>query len=55
MTRDVAVPDGVFDALRADLNETALMELVTTVAVYNMVSRFAVALHVCDENSEVTR
>ncbi|MEU6199820.1 carboxymuconolactone decarboxylase family protein [Streptomyces sp. NPDC047061] len=46
MTRDVRVPDPVFDALRADFGETGLVELTATVAVYNMVSRFLVALDV---------
>ncbi|GGN13394.1 carboxymuconolactone decarboxylase family protein [Streptomyces fuscichromogenes] len=46
MTRDVQVPDPVFDALRADFDETGLAELTATVAVYNMVSRFLVALDI---------
>ncbi|WP_046726904.1 carboxymuconolactone decarboxylase family protein [Streptomyces humi] len=46
MTREVRVPDELFDALRADFDETELVELTATVAVYNMVSRFLVALEV---------
>ncbi|MEU9452594.1 carboxymuconolactone decarboxylase family protein [Streptomyces sp. NPDC048277] len=46
MTRDVRVPDELFDALRADFDDTELVELTATVAVYNMVSRFLVALDV---------
>ncbi|MEU9410402.1 carboxymuconolactone decarboxylase family protein [Streptomyces sp. NPDC048281] len=46
MTRDVRVPDELFDALRADFDETGLVELTATVAVYNMVSRFLVALDI---------
>ncbi|MFE2061765.1 carboxymuconolactone decarboxylase family protein [Streptomyces sp. NPDC059467] len=48
MTRDVRVPDALFDALRTDFDETELVELTATVAVYNMVSRFLVALEVHD-------
>ncbi|WP_405866574.1 MULTISPECIES: carboxymuconolactone decarboxylase family protein [unclassified Streptomyces] len=46
MTRDVHVPDELFDALRADFTDTELVELTATVAAYNMVSRFLVALDV---------
>ncbi|WP_330309482.1 MULTISPECIES: carboxymuconolactone decarboxylase family protein [unclassified Streptomyces] len=46
MTRDVHVPEGLFDALRADFSDMELVELTATVAAYNMVSRFLVALDV---------
>ncbi|MGW2047109.1 carboxymuconolactone decarboxylase family protein [Streptomyces sp. NPDC001858] len=46
MTRDVHVPDEVFDALRAHFTDAELVELTATVAAYNMVSRFLVALDV---------
>ncbi|MGI5459981.1 carboxymuconolactone decarboxylase family protein [Streptomyces sp. CA-249302] len=46
MTRDVQVPDGLFDALREDFTDAELVELTATVAAYNMVSRFLVALDV---------
>jgi 4-carboxymuconolactone decarboxylase len=46
MTRQVRVPDQVFDALRPQLSTAQLIELVVTVAAYNMVSRFLVALQV---------
>lgn len=46
MTRDVQVPDALFEPLRAHFDATGLVELVATVAAYNMVSRFLVALHV---------
>ncbi|WP_198655412.1 carboxymuconolactone decarboxylase family protein [Streptomyces geranii] len=46
MTRDVHVPDELFDALRADFGDAELVELTATVAAYNMVSRFLVALDV---------
>jgi AhpD family alkylhydroperoxidase len=46
MTRQVHVPDPVFDALRPQLSTAELIELVVTVAAYNMVARFLVALQV---------
>ncbi|MBO9331586.1 carboxymuconolactone decarboxylase [Achromobacter pulmonis] len=46
MTRDIEVPDAVFAPLRARCDDTQLVELTATVAAYNMVSRFLVALHV---------
>jgi alkylhydroperoxidase family enzyme len=46
MTRDVQVPDALFDPLRQLFDERALVELVATVAAYNMVSRFLEALRI---------
>ncbi|MER5427778.1 carboxymuconolactone decarboxylase family protein [Streptomyces sp. NPDC002588] len=46
MTRDIRVPDELFDALRADFGDAELVELTATVAAYNMVSRFLVALEI---------
>lgn len=46
MTRSVDVPDAVFEPLRAEFDAKGLLELVATVAAYNMVSRLLVALHV---------
>lgn len=46
MTRDVVVPDLVFEPLRDHFDAQGLVELVATVAAYNMVSRLLVALHV---------
>ncbi len=46
MTRTVKVDDRVFDALRTELPERELVEFLATVAAYNMVSRFLVALGV---------
>ena len=46
MTREVAVPDDVFEPLRAHFNPLELVELTTTIAFYNMVSRVLVALKV---------
>jgi len=46
MTRSVQVSDASFDALARELDTRALVEFVGTVATYNMVSRFLVALRV---------
>jgi alkylhydroperoxidase family enzyme len=46
MTRDVQVPDRVFAAVRAKFDDRQLVELTTTVAAYNMVSRFLEALQI---------
>jgi 2-hydroxychromene-2-carboxylate isomerase/alkylhydroperoxidase family enzyme len=46
MTRQVAVSDAAFEAVRAALGERATVELVAVVATYNMVSRLLVALGV---------
>jgi len=46
MTRDVQVDDAVFEPLRAHFSEQGLVELVATVAAYNMVSRFLEALNI---------
>ena len=51
VTRDVAVPDAVFDAVHERLGERQTMELAVTAAAYNMVSRFLVALQVSDADS----
>lgn len=46
MTRQIEVPDALFERVRASFDDTQLVELIATVAAYNMVSRFLVALHV---------
>jgi AhpD family alkylhydroperoxidase len=46
MTRDIQVPDAVFDTVAAHFDAQGRVELAATVAAYNMVSRFLVALHV---------
>ena len=48
MTRNIQVPQHVFDAVREVLNEQEVVEVTTTIACYNMVSRFLVALDVGD-------
>lgn len=46
MTRDVQVPEAQFEPLRAHFDARGLVELVATVAAYNMVSRFLEALNI---------
>jgi len=46
MTREVQVADALFEPLRAHFDERGLVELVATVAAYNMVSRFLEALRI---------
>ncbi len=46
MTRDIDVPDELMAALKTHYDPKGLVELVATVAAYNMVSRFLVALNV---------
>lgn len=49
MTRQIRVEDALMRRLQAALGNQALVELVATVAAYNMVSRFLVALQVTPE------
>ncbi len=46
VTRDVHVPDTLFEPLRRWFDPRQLVELTVTVAAYNMVSRFLEALQV---------
>jgi AhpD family alkylhydroperoxidase len=46
MTRDIAVPDDAFEAIRGYLSDREVLELTGTIATYNMVSRLLVALRV---------
>ena len=46
MTREVHVAAALVDAVRAQLGERQLVELVATIASYNMVSRFLEALQI---------
>ena len=50
MTLQVQVPQPLFDALRAQLDDREVVELTATVAGYNMVSRFLEALQIEIEN-----
>ncbi|MGB6105704.1 MAG: carboxymuconolactone decarboxylase family protein [Pusillimonas sp.] len=46
MTRQVQVPDAVFDAVKPHFEARQLVELTATIATYNMVSRFLEALQI---------
>jgi 4-carboxymuconolactone decarboxylase len=46
MTRDARLPGPLFEALRGSLTSRQVVELITTVAAYNMVSRVVVALEI---------
>ncbi len=46
MTRDIDVPDAVYAPLEARYGAATRLELVATVAAYNMVSRLLVALRI---------
>jgi AhpD family alkylhydroperoxidase len=46
MTRDIDVSDALMAAINAQFDATGVVELVATVAAYNMVSRFLVALRI---------
>ncbi len=50
MTRDIAVPDALFAAVRARFAVTEIVELTAAIATYNMVARFLVALQVNPED-----
>lgn len=53
MTRDVSVSNEVFQAVKSQgFNEQEMVEITTTVAAYNMVSRFLVALDVGEQNDK---
>ena len=49
MTREIHVPQAVFDAVRPHFNERELVELTATIGAYNLVSRFLEALQVDHE------
>ena len=46
MTNDIHVPDETFSEVRKHFNDRQITELTATVASYNLVSRFLVALQV---------
>ncbi len=49
MTRQVHVPDAVFDALRPHFDARELTELTATIGAYNLVSRFLEAVKIDHE------
>jgi AhpD family alkylhydroperoxidase len=46
MTRDIEVPDALFAQVQAAFDTRAQLDLVATIAAYNMVSRLLVALRI---------
>lgn len=46
MTRDIVVPDALMDRVRGHFDAKRTVEIVATIAAYNMVSRLLVALNV---------
>ena len=50
MTREIQVPDALFDRMRARFDPTELVELTAAIATYNMVARLLVALGVTPED-----
>jgi len=49
MTRQIRVPDDVFEAVRKHLSEREIVELTATVGGYNLVSRFLEAIQIDHE------
>lgn len=52
MTLDVTVPDEVFAQLRKQFSDKEVVEITSTIAAYNCVSRFLVALDVGERNAQ---
>lgn len=52
MTLSVSVPDEVFAKLKANFSEKEVVEITATIAAYNCVSRFLVALDVSERNAQ---
>lgn len=46
MTRDIEVPDALFAEVRQHFDAQAQIDLTVTIAAYNMVSRFLVAMQI---------
>jgi 4-carboxymuconolactone decarboxylase len=53
MTRDIAVPDEVFDGLRPHFNERQIVELSVLIGLYNMHTRVFTALKIDPEPHHV--
>ncbi|TMG73591.1 MAG: carboxymuconolactone decarboxylase family protein [Betaproteobacteria bacterium] len=49
VTREIRVPDSVFAEVRRHFDDRELVELTATVAGYNLVSRFLVAMQIDQE------
>ncbi|PRP88855.1 carboxymuconolactone decarboxylase [Planoprotostelium fungivorum] len=53
MTTSIRVPDSIFSHLRSHFDDRHIVELTATIASYNMVSRFLVALDVGERDASV--
>jgi alkylhydroperoxidase family enzyme len=54
MTREIAVPDDVFNALRSHFNERQIVELTVLIGTYNMHTRVFMALQIDPEPHHVS-
>ena len=54
MTRDIQVPEAVYQAIAAQFDAQTVVELTATIATYNMVSRFLEALHIHSDDIKHT-
>jgi alkylhydroperoxidase family enzyme len=52
MTLNVRIPDTIFERLKKTFSDREVVEITATVAAYNCVSRFLVALDVGEKNGE---
>lgn len=52
MTLDIQVPDDVFNRLKQHFDDKEIVEMTATIAAYNCVSRFLVALDVGERNGQ---
>jgi alkylhydroperoxidase family enzyme len=55
MTRDIEVPDALMARIAARFDSRGVLEIVATVAAYNMVSRLLVALRIRHEGDSPSR
>jgi 4-carboxymuconolactone decarboxylase len=46
MTHNIEVPDALYAQVRTHFDTQGQLDVVATIAAYNMVSRFLVALHI---------
>ncbi|KAF3046303.1 hypothetical protein E8E11_007264 [Didymella keratinophila] len=52
MTLDISVPDAIFAKLKNNFSDQEVVEITSTVAAYNCVSRFLVAMDVGEKNAQ---
>ena len=55
MTRDIEVPDALMNRIATRFDARGVLEIVATVAAYNMVSRLLVALRIRHEGTSPSR